>query len=728
MPRTRISWILFLLLAVVALAPLGAQVDTPDDLTYPKLPDFEVPEPRRVELDNGMVVMLLEDHELPLIDVIARVRTGARLEPADKVGLASLTGTVLRTGGTASMSGDEIDDFLESRAASIETSIGTTAGSASLSCLKGDFGEVLRLFADVLRKPAFEEEKLTVAKNQANTAISRQNDSPQSILFREFGEIVYGADSPYARSETYASIDAVTRDDLAAFHGRFFHPNNVILGLVGDFDGDEALAMVREVFGDWQPGPEAPELEGGYRTEAAPGIYYVRKDDMTQSNIIMGHLGIERDNPDYLAVELMNEVLGGAFTSRLFANVRTKKGLAYAVSGGVRSNFDYPGQANFFMTTKTETTAAGIDALLEEVRGMTASPPDAEEVEKALSGILNSFVFNSDSRRKILGQQLTYEYFGYPLDWLSRYYEGIREVSVEAVQQAAAEYLHPDKFAILVVGPSEGHDRPLSDYGPVTEIDVTIPELEVKQVAATGESLERGAALIERAVEAVGGAERLAAVRSFRRAGQAVATTPQGEMQIQLDELNVYPDRQRQEMQLPFGTMVTVVTADGGFMITPQGVQDLPDSRLADSRKSMRRQLLPLLQARGGERFEAVALGAGEVDGRMVENVQVTLAGDVVTLAVASDNGQVVAMTYRGSGFGGAPGEVRQRYSDFREVGGLMLPYQTEATFDGEPYISVTATQIVLDGDVDAAAFERPVVEEPAAEEPAMEEPAAAAG
>ncbi len=711
--RTRRNWILCLLLAA-ALSPAGAQVDTVDELTYPALPDFAVPEPRRVELDNGMVVMLLEDHELPLIDVIARVRTGARLEPADKVGLASLTGAVLRTGGTAAMSGDDIDDFLESRAATIETSIGTVSGSASMSCLEGDFREVLGLFADVLRNPAFDEEKLVVAKNQANTGIARQNDAPQQIMFREFGEIIYGADSPYARQETYSSVDSVTREDLIAWHGRFYHPNNIILGLVGDFDGDEALAMVREVFGDWQAGPAAPKLDGGFRTADTPGVYYVRKDDMTQSNIIMGHLGIERDNPDYLAVDLMNEVLGGSFASRLFSNVRTKKGLAYAVSGGVRSHFDYPGQASFWMTTKTETTAAGIDALLEEVRGMTASPPDADEVQKALAGILNSFVFNSDSRRKILGQQLTYEYFGYPLDWLSRYYDGIQKVSLEAVQAAAGKYLHPDKFAILVVGPAEGRDRPLEEYGEVTAVDITIPELEVEQVAATAESQEHGMVLIERAVVAVGGADRLAAVSSLHRAGTAVASTPQGQMQLELSEWTVYPDRMRQEMKMPFGTMVTVVTAEGGFMQTPQGVQDLPESRLAETRKSMRRQLLPLLRARLDEGFEAVALGADEVDGRAVDNVQVSLAGDVITLAIASDSGEVVAMTYRGPGFGGAPGEIRQLSSDFREVNGLSLPHKTDSTFEGDPYIAVTATEVVVDGVVEEGTFKRPAAEEPA--------------
>ncbi len=574
---------------------------------------------------------------------------------------------------------------------------------------------MLELFAEILRQPAFDEQKLAVAKNQLNSSIARQNDSPQQILFREFSEIVYGVNSPYARRPTYTTVASVTREDLFGWHERFFHPNNVILGLVGDFDADEALALVREHFGDWPAGPAAPEFEGGYREDARPGVYYVEKDDMTQSNIIMGHLGIERDNPDYLAVELMNEVLGGSFASRLFSNVRTKKGLAYAVAGGVGSNFDHPGLTRFWMTTKTETTAAGIDALLEEVRGMTASPPDAEEIERAREGILNSFVFNSDSRREILGQQLTYEYFGYPLDWLSRYYEGIREVGVEAVRAAAAEYLRPERFAILVVGPAEGRDRPLDDYGEVTGVDISIPELAVDQVAAAGESRVLGDELVESAIRGLGGAERLAAVSSLRQFGSAVATTPEGEMQLGITEAYLYPDRYRQELSLPFGTLVTVVTGEGGFMVTPQGVEELPESRLAETRKSMRRELLNLLRARGEPGFDAVALEPGEVDGRPVERVQIKVDGEVVVLALDRDSGEVLEMVFRGSGFGGVPGEIRQRFSDFREVGGLRLPHRTSATFEGDPYFQVTAEQIEVDVELEESLFERPAPEPAAA-------------
>jgi zinc protease len=375
------------------------------------------------------------------------------------------------------MASDALDDFLENRAASIEAGIGVDSGSASMSCLAADLPEVLRAFADVLRRPVFEPAKIEVAKAQLRSAIARQNDDPQDILFREFGEVVYGVDSPYARTETFASVDAVSREDLLAWHQRFYHPNNVVLGVVGDFEREELLALLSEVFGDWPRGPTTPAFEGGIASEAPAGVFAVARDDVNQSSIAMGHLGIRRDAPDYHALQVLNELFSGSMASRLFAEVRTRQALAYAVSGGVGSDWDHPGLTRLFMTTKTETTARGIAALLGEARRLATEPPSAEEVAKAKQSILAAFVFNSDSTRKVMGQQLTYELFGYPLDWLARYAAGIRAVTLEEVQRSARERLHPDGFAILVVGPTEGRDRPLEEFGPVTAVDVTIPGL-----------------------------------------------------------------------------------------------------------------------------------------------------------------------------------------------------------------------------------------------------------
>lgn len=466
--------------AVLLLASLtlpgaaAAQATRAGDLRYPPLPAFDIPQPERVVLDNGMVVMLLEDHELPLVEATALIRTGSRFDPAGKLGLVRLGASVMRTGGTQSMPGDALDDSLESRAASVEVRAEQGMTRASLSSLKADFPQVLGIFADVLRRPAFDAAKLEVARNLAIAEVSRQNDEAGQILFREFGKIVYGADSPYARTETFATLGSIRRDDLVAWHRASFHPDRIVLGLVGDFQRDEALRLIREAFGGWPRGPQWKPAEAAFRKQPSPGVYHVEKGDVTQSYVLMGHLGVLVNDPDYYSLEVMNQALSGSFSSRLLANVRTRKGLAYSVFGGVGSEWDHPGTASLFVSTKTETTGAGIDALLEEARNLAAQPLTAAEVAGAKQSLLNSFIFRFDTRREVLARQLGLELYGYPLDWLSRYQSGIESVTLEQVRKAA-RHLRPEEFSILVVGPAQGLDKPLASFGKVTKVDVSLP-------------------------------------------------------------------------------------------------------------------------------------------------------------------------------------------------------------------------------------------------------------
>jgi predicted Zn-dependent peptidase len=655
-----------------------------------------------------MVVMLLEDHELPLVEAIAMIHTGDRFEPADKLGLAGLAGDVLRTGGTAGLSPDELNAFLENRAASIESSIGTSSGTASMSALAEDFGEVFAVFADVLREPAFAEDKLEVARTAMVAGISRQNDDPQGIAFREYGEIVYGADSPYARQPTYATAGGVTRDDLVAWHQRYYHPDRVVLGLVGDFEEQAALELVRRELGDWARGPAGEDPEAAIKAEPSPGVFAVEKGDMTQSNILVGHLGIRKDHPDFYAVEVLNNVLSGSFASRMFSNIRSAKGLAYAVFGSVGSDYDHPGLFQMFMTTKTETTGAGIEALLEEAENLTAKPPTEEEVAKAKQAILNSFVFESDSSRKILNQQVRYEYFGYPLDWLERYQRGIEAATVEEVRAAAAEHIHPDRFSILVVGPPEGLDKPLSTYGEVSEVDITIPEPEVEKAEVTEEGTARARALIDKAVAAVGGAAALDAATSLVIRATVDQKTPQGDMQIEVAETHLFPDRYRQELTLPFGTMSMVITGDGGFAVTPRGVMDLPESQLAALRQSASRNPLALLRARNDPGFAATALAPAELEGAPLERVQVEVDGAVSVIGLDPASGQIRQLAYRSQGPSGAPGEIVETYSDWRQVGALSYPFAIVGTFEGEESQRVEIKEVEIGGEVDEAAFEKP--------------------
>jgi len=466
--------------AVIVLSlttPLLGQVDTAEQLTYPPLPDIQIPQPTRVVLDNGMVVFLMEDHELPTVHVSARIRTGSRLEPADKVGLASLTGTVIRSGGTTTRTGDQLDDYLESKAASIETGIGVTAGSASMTCLSEDFSEVFPVFGDVLRNPRFDQGKLAIAKNMVMAGIARQNDNPGGILSREFAKLVYGKNSPYARVETYATVNNISRQDLIDWHAKYFVPNRIILGLVGDFQTEKALDLVKRTFGTWPRGETFDDPVVAYQTSTTKKVYYVEKADMTQAKIIIGHLGLTRKHPDYHPVVIINQIVAGSFGARLFSNIRSKKGLAYDVGGGIGFGWDYPATANFSMSTKTDTTQAGIDALLEEARKiMDTEPPTEEEIHKAKASLLNSFVFSVDSPGKILEKFLTYEYFGYPSDWLIRFRKGIEQATAVQVRKAARAHIKPDQFVFLIIGPRQGTAPALARYETVEELDISIPE------------------------------------------------------------------------------------------------------------------------------------------------------------------------------------------------------------------------------------------------------------
>src|SRR5215471_10476566 len=307
----------------------------------PPLHQYHPQEPKRTELPNGLVVFLQEDHELPLIDGTLRIRGGHRDEPAAKTGLTALYADVWRTGGTKTKTGDELDDFLEMRAAHVEATPGVDSIALSWSSLKEDFDQVLPVVVDLLENPEFRQEKIDLAKQQIFSQISRRNDDVSEIGQRESLRLAYGRDNPYARVPEYATIAAVSRNDLLTWHKRTVAPNNMILGIVGDFDSAVMERKLREAFGKLAKGQPFPRTEVTFH-EAIPGIYFAQKNDVNQSTIEVVDLGIERRNPDFYAVEVLNDLFGGGFSSRLFTDIRTRQGLAYGVGGGIGASYDHP--------------------------------------------------------------------------------------------------------------------------------------------------------------------------------------------------------------------------------------------------------------------------------------------------------------------------------------------------------------------------------------------------
>jgi len=459
----------------IALAPAKHYTE----LKFPPLPELEIPDYTRFQLDNGIIVYLMEDHELPLISGVALFRTGSRFEPENKVGLADLTGTVMRTGGTIQHSPAQINQLLEQKAAAVETGIGGTSGSARFSCLTEDLSKVFGLFAEVIREPAFTEEKLELAKQQWQGSIARRNDDPESIADREFQKLIYGTESPYARTVEYETLNNISQEDLIDFYAKYFHPENMILGIVGDFKTKQMRSLIKEQLGDWKPSSKGVKPPLPTVTQAEVGdIFFVEQSQLNQSYIQMGHLGGKLDNPDYTALSVMNSVLNG-LGGRLFNNIRSRQGLAYSVSAYWSPNYDYPGVFIAGGETRSDATVPFIQSINQEIERIRTQPITQEELNQAKNSTLNSFIFNFQDPAQTLSRLMRYEYYDYPQDFIFRYRQELEKITVADVQRVAQKYLQPEQMVTLVVGNEEEIQPPLNTMGngiKITSIDITIPE------------------------------------------------------------------------------------------------------------------------------------------------------------------------------------------------------------------------------------------------------------
>jgi hypothetical protein len=499
---------------------------------------------------------------------------------------------------------------------------------------------------------------------------------------------------------------------LLAWHKKHYHPNNVYLGVVGDFDSAAMKQKIEATFGDWEKGPAFDEPEVPYRKEFESGVFFIEKEDTTQAYIRVGHLGIETKNPDFFAVQVLNEVLGGGFTSRLFDNVRSKKGLAYSVWGAVGSSFMRPGVFQSGMSTKSESMAESVGALREELVGIIENPATDEELELAKESILNSFIFNYQSRSQILGQQMLYAYYGLPADFLDRYRDNIEKVTTKDVARVAETYIHPDKMIMLVVGKSADFDKPVSTFGEVTEIDITIPPPAdtTPKVEKTAASVEAGAALFAKAATTIAGQDptpiksaQTTATIAFSMGGQAISLKQKTSV--------VLPDQMLVIVSTPMGEQKIVVNGDRGVMSMGPQKQDMPGEMIAQQKEELWRNLVILASYLNSDELESVAGGSDEVEGASCDVVAVTFRGTESRLCVAED-GKVLKQSYRGNHpMQRVPGTMELLFSDYREVDGRMLPFKEVLHFEGEKLAETTYEEVLIDPEISADLFDIPAGE-----------------
>lgn len=683
---------------------LAAQVEPWKQIPIPQLPTFKPHQPKRIELSNGMVIFLLEDHELPLIDASARIRGGSVNEPASKAGLVDMYGEVWRTGGTKSQTGDELDDFLEIRAAKVETGGGPDSTTIAFNCLKADLEDVFKVFVDVLENPEFRPDKIDIARKGMQDAISRRNDEIGDIAHREAVKLAYGADNPYARVPEYATVDAVTRQDLIDWHSKYVHPNNIILGISGDFDSAAMESRLRAAFESWPKGPTLPKNQIEYHP-AKPGYYLIPKEDVNQSNIRMVGLGTTRDNPDYYAISVFNEAFGGGFSSRLFNDIRTRRGLAYGVGGGVGTNFGHPGILQIAMGTKSQSTVEAIQAVATDISDLSTQPIAEEEIQRAKDAILNTFIFRLDSPDKILTERMTYEYYGYPADWLDKYQAEIKKVTAADVNRVAAKYLHKDQLAVLVVGNTKEFDKPLSSLGPVKNIDITIPpppqsKEETKPTASNPE----GKALAAKVATAMGG---LAKLQSIKTMHVNISESDSGGPPSPVDVYIAFPDSMRVEMQVPQGKLTIVASPQAGFMSLPgMGSRSMPPAQKSEMLSQLHHDLIYVAQHADDPAFSFAANGTekiGDVDAAILD-----IGGAIpwVRWYVDPQSGYILREKYKGMGQQG-PFDGETDLADWRAADGLTMPYKHENKQNGQQTSTAEFKKIDLNPPLDPKLFEK---------------------
>ena len=442
--------------------------DRPEKLTFPPL-IYDAPNPAdyRVELESGAIVYIYPDRERPLIDLSVNVRGGSYLDPKGKEGLASLTGYLMARGGIPSSPADKLDEELEFLAARLSSSFGGLSGSVGLNLLSKDADRGFEILRAVLAAPSFQEDKLALRKTQTLQGLKQRNDDSKNIESRERNFLAYGNRFWFNRHTTAASLGSIRREDLLSFHHKWVHPKNFIVSVSGDFDRNEMLKRLDGVFAAWpHPGKKAPPVSQEQKY-GKPGVYIVNKD-VNQGRVSIMLPGIRWDAPDYYAIQVMNDVLGGGgFTSRITNRVRSDEGLAYSARSAFPGGVYYPVVFRAGFQSKSSTVAYATSIVLEEIERIIREPVTKEELLTTKKSFIDTFPNNFASAAQVVSAFASDEMIGryakQPHYW-ANYRDNIESVDIAAVQHVAKQRLKLDQMIILIVGQKEEILKGHSDH------------------------------------------------------------------------------------------------------------------------------------------------------------------------------------------------------------------------------------------------------------------------
>ncbi len=451
-------------LNVLRLLRLAGIPARPEQLKFPPL---VYPAPRaadhRVRLSDGIAAYLVPDRDLPLVTVTVLMRVGPDLDPAGKEGVAGTTIYLLTRGGTTTRSATQLEDRLAFLGATLDAAVGGATGApignsearVTLNLLSKDIDEGLGLLVECLKNPAFQDDRLTLRKDQLLQNMKQRNDESAQIEEREFGFLMRGDGHWSNRYTTEASIKGITRADLMAFHKRYVGPKNFILAVSGDFDRATMVKKLEKAFAKWPTPGERPGAPAGPTAPATAGWFMVDKA-VNQGRVSIGIRGIQRDDPDLYAMRVMNDILGGGgFTSRLVNRIRSDEGLAYQVNSRLGEGVYYPEPWRLIFQSKVRSVAYALQIAQAEVAKMRDSLVTPAELEASKNGFIEAFPTLFTTAPAIAGQlaadELTGRYQKHPTFW-AEYRDRVRAVTAADVQRVARKLLDPARMSVLMVG------------------------------------------------------------------------------------------------------------------------------------------------------------------------------------------------------------------------------------------------------------------------------------
>ncbi|HTM25811.1 MAG TPA: pitrilysin family protein [Vicinamibacterales bacterium] len=669
-------------------------------------------------LANGLQVIAVSHHEQPVVSLRLIVRAGAAQDPDNRPGVAAMTATLLDQ-GTTTKSAEQIADAIDSIGGSLGTGANPDMTSISAIVMKDSLSFGLDLVSDLAQHPAFSKDELDRQRQQTLSGMQVSYDDPEFLANVVFDRLVFGF-HPYGRPQggTPDTVAALTRDDLIAFHHKWFGANNAILAIVGDVTAEEAFAGAERAFGGWakaassMPAPTDPPAP-------TRRVVVIDKPGAVQTEIRVGNIAIPRRHDDFMALDLASKILGGEGANRLHRVLRSERGLTYGASAdfnALRQTGDLVATTN----TRSQTTGETLRLMVDEIWKLQRDRVGDRELEGAQEYLTGSFPLTIETPSQIAMQILNAVFFGLNLNDLQTYRERVNAVGPDDVQRVARQYLHPDRLTVVLVGdasafvkqlPGAGFDK--FDVISTADLDLFAADLRKKTPASGASGIHpasyvalapqrgEGEALLRKAVAAKGGLAKLQAIKTVRLEGtmKIPAMSPRPFPIVTSIE---YPDRFRQDADMPGGKVVQVF-ADGRFWIQEaSGVSELPADARGEVQSRIQRDLVQVLV--GASTGRLVVRGV-DSDDPLLEGLEVSGGGmPPLTLFINRDNGLIEKARYED----GASGRSEESYSDYRNVNGIQVPFHTVVRRSGAPPIERDVRTIHFNVPLPAGLFARP--------------------